>query len=157
MGELDPWVYQRIVEDAPEAIVLADTEGTIRFWNAGAEAIFGYSAADAIGQSLDLIIPEAQRTRHWTGYRSVIDTGVTRYARDLLAVPALRKDQTRLSLEFHVVLLRASGGELTGIAAIIRDVTARWQQDRALRQQLHELKSELAHVRETAQERQSPA
>lgn len=149
---MEPWIYRYLVEHAPEGIIVADTEGVIRFWNAGAEAIFGFSADQAVGQSLDIIIPEAQRARHWDGYQRAMETGTTRYARDLLAVPALYQDGTRISVEFHVVLLRTEDGKLMGIAAILRDVTARWQEDRALRQQLRELQSKLDQLRQPVQE-----
>src|SRR5690348_17806723 len=95
---------ERIVRDAADAIVYADSEGVIRFWNAGATRIFGYPPSEAIGQSLDLIIPERQRVRHWEGYRRVMQTGQSRYgAGELLAVPALRKDGARISVEFTIV------------------------------------------------------
>lgn len=137
MAVLTPeWLSQQIVQNAPDAIVVADREGTIRLWNAGAVAIFGYRADEAVGGSLDLIIPERQRARHWDGYRRVMATGVTRYGRDLLAVPAVRKDGSRISLEFTILPLRDAGGDIAGVAAILRDVTERWEQDRALRQRL---------------------
>ena len=130
------WLCQQIVEGTQEAIIFADQDGLIRLWNAGAEAMFGYSTAEAVGQSLDLIIPERQRGRHWEGYRKVMATGVTRYGKELLAVPAVRKDGTRISLEFTIVLVRDGAGRLVGTAALMRDVTARWQQERALKERL---------------------
>lgn len=131
------WLSRRIVEEAPDAIIFSDREGTIRLWNAGAEAVFGYRADEALGRSLDLIIPEKQRARHWEGYRAVMATGVTRYGRgELLRVPALRKDGRRISVEFSILLPRDAAGEVLGAAAILRDVTERWEQDRALRQRL---------------------
>ncbi|HXG20386.1 MAG TPA: PAS domain S-box protein [Methylomirabilota bacterium] len=132
MPTLTPeWLSQHIVHKAPEAIIFADQQGVIRLWNEGATAIFGYSVEEAVGQNLDLIIPERHRGRHWEGYRRVMETGVTRYgAADLLAVPALRKDGTRISLEFSIVLVRDEQDRLRGIAAIMRDVTKRWQQER---------------------------
>jgi PAS domain S-box-containing protein len=135
---------RNIIEGTQEAIIFADQEGLIQLWNAGAEAIFGFSATEAIGRSLDLIIPDRQRARHWEGYRNVMATGVTRYGQEVLAVPAVRKDGTRISLEFTVVLLREGTGELVGIAALMREVTARWQQDRALRQRVAELEAAVA-------------
>jgi PAS domain S-box-containing protein len=141
--------YRQIVDGATDAIVVADLAGTIRYWNAGADATFGHGAAEAVGQSLDLIIPEAQRARHWDGYRRVMETGTTRYGRTLLAVPALHRDGRRLSIEFHVILLRTPEGALSGVAAIIRDVTERWHEDRALRRRLHDLEDELNRSRET--------
>ncbi|MER3445346.1 MAG: hypothetical protein C4291_00265 [Candidatus Dadabacteria bacterium] len=124
------WVYQQIVEKAQDAIIFADRDGIIRLWNLGAEAMFGYQAEEALGQTLDLIIPERLRERHWEGYSNVMKTGFTRYARELLAVPAIRKDGTRISLEFTIALLRDTSGELLGAAAIIRDVTARFQKEK---------------------------
>jgi PAS domain S-box-containing protein len=83
----------RLLKDMPDALIVADADGIIRFWNAGAERIFGFTAAEAIGQSLDLITPENLRARHWDGYRRTMQTGETKYgAGDLLSVPALRKD-----------------------------------------------------------------
>ena len=128
-----PWLFQRIVEEMPEAVIVSDRAGVIVFWNRAAEVMFGHSAAEAIGQSLDLIIPERYRVRHWAGYRTVMSTGVTRYGHELLAVPAIRKDGRRISLEFSIALLRGNSGELAGAAAIIRDVTARWERERASR------------------------
>ncbi len=130
------WLYQRIVEDNPIAILFADQEGKIRFWNKGAQTMFGYEADEALGQSLDLIVPEKQRPRHWEGYARVMTTGVTKYGSDPLAVPALKKDGSRISIEFNIVLLRAPTGELLGAAAMIQDVTARWQQQKELRARL---------------------
>lgn len=121
------------MENTQEAIIFADREGMIRLWNAGAETIFGYRAAEVLGQSLELIIPDRLRDQHREGYRRVIETGVTQYDRKLLAVPAIRKDGARISLEFTVVLLREATGNVLGVAAVLRDVTARWEQEKALR------------------------
>jgi PAS domain S-box-containing protein len=126
------WLYRQIVNEAQDAIIFANRAGQIELWNSGAVSIFGYSAEEAIGQSLDLIIPEKLRTRHWEGYRRVMATGSTRYGRELLAVPAIRKDGVRISVEFTIVLVRSSDGELLGSAAIVRDVTARWQKEKEL-------------------------
>jgi PAS domain S-box-containing protein len=138
------WMYQRIVEDSPIAILFADRDGKIRFWNAGAEATFGYSAEEALGQSLDLIVPERQRARHWEGWARVMASGVTKYGRDPLAVPALRKDGSRISIEFNIVLLRAPTGELLGAAAMVLDVTVRWQQQKELNARLAALEAKAA-------------
>jgi PAS domain S-box-containing protein len=141
----------QIVESGPEAVVAADSDGVIRIWNAAAERLFGYTQAEAVGASLDLIIPEPQRARHWSGYRTVMQTAQTRYSTDLLAVPALRKDGTRISIEFYVVLLRdASSHAVVGIAAQIRDVTARWQRDRAREQRLRELEAQVGEAAKPA-------
>src|ERR671932_430909 len=116
------WLFREIVEGAPEGIIAADAAGVVRLWNAGAEAIFGYRAAEALGQTLDLIIPERYRERHWAGYREVMETGTTSYGGRLLAVPAVRKDGAPISIEFHVVVLRDPSGAVAGVVAIVRDV-----------------------------------
>jgi PAS domain S-box-containing protein len=130
-----------IVEDSPVAILFADREGRIRLWNRGAETLFGHSAEEALGRSLDLIIPERQRARHWEGWAKVMATGVTRYGRDVLAVPATKKDGTRISIEFHILLIRAPSGDLVGAAALIQDVTARWQREKEMAARLRALEA----------------
>jgi len=134
---------RRIVDEAQDAIIFADREGLIRLWNTGAEAIFGYGAEEAIGQSLDLIVPERLRARHWEGYHRVMETGESRYGRELLSVPGMRKDGTRISLEFSIALLADDRGEPLGIAAILRDSTSRFEQDRDLRRRLAELEGQV--------------
>jgi PAS domain S-box-containing protein len=126
-----------ILSTSADAIIAADKAGIIRFWNPGAERIFGYSSSDATGQSLDIIIPERLRKRHWDGYNQVIESGESRYGHgDILAVPAIRKDGTTISIEFTIVSLRDEAGKLTGFAAILRDVTKRFEETRALKQKL---------------------
>jgi PAS domain S-box-containing protein len=138
------WLSRQFVEHAPDAIIMADREGIIRLWNAGARAVFGYSADEAIGQSLDLIIPEQFRARHWDGFRKVTETGVTRYGNELLSVPAIDKDKTRISVEFSVTLLHGQAEEVLGVAAIVRDVTQRWNQQKEMRQRLADLEAQAA-------------
>lgn len=122
-----------------DAIVASDKDGIIRFWNPGAERIFGYTSGDALGQSLDIIIPERLRARHWLGYRQVMATGESRYGHgDILAVPGIRKDGERISLEFTIAPIRDETGEMIGMAAIMRDVTTRFEEMRALRRKVAE-------------------
>jgi PAS domain S-box-containing protein len=143
--DITEWLSRRIVDESPDAIVYADRDGLIRLWNAGAQTMFGYEAGEAIGQSLDLIIPEKLRTRHWDGYHRVMATGETRYGSgDLLAVPGLHKDGSRMSLEFSIAILRDDSNQIMGIAAILRDVTTHWEQDRALHQRIKELEAQVA-------------
>jgi PAS domain S-box-containing protein len=126
-----------ILSTASDAIVAADKDGIIFFWNPGAERIFGYASGDAVGRSLDIIIPERLRARHWEGYRHVMAGGESRYGHgDLLAVPAIRKDGAGLSVEFTIVPLRDEAGALTGLAAIMRDVTRRFEETRELKRRL---------------------
>ncbi|GFO68873.1 signal transduction histidine kinase [Geomonas limicola] len=134
-------LYRQLVENSNDAIIYSDRAGLIRLWNRGAEEMLGFSAQEALGQSLDIFIPENQRARHWEGYARVMQTGVTRYAKDLLAAPALKKDGNRISTEFSMTIIRDASGEITGTAAIMRDVTAKWQKEKALRQRLAELEA----------------
>ena len=124
-----------MVNSMADAVVYADAEGLIRFWNEGAERIFGFAAAEALGRPLDIIVPERLRERHWAGYARTMRTGETRYAAgDLLAVPALRRDGARLSVEFTILPFHDEAGRVVGIAAVMRDVTARFEEMKALRQ-----------------------
>ncbi len=131
---------REIVDGISDAVVFADREGIVRFWNAGAERVFGYTADEAIGRSLDLIIPDALRKRHWEGYFRVMESGVTRYGAEPLAVPGVRKDGSRISLEFSIALLRDGTG-VTGAAAVLRDVTARWLREKELRERVKALEA----------------
>ena len=127
-------ICRQLVTQAPDAIVYADDLGLIRLWNSGAERIFGYSEAEAIGKSLDIIIPENQRKRHWSGFGQTLATGITRYgAGSLLSVPAIRKDGSRLSVEFTILPFHSEAGKIVGMAAIMRDVTTRFEEMKALR------------------------
>jgi PAS domain S-box-containing protein len=134
----------QIVEGAADAVLFTDREGIIRLWNTGAERIFGWTAAEAVGRSMDLIIPERLRPRHWERWDHVMQTGETRYATETLAVPALRKDGAAISIEFTIQLLRDAAGAIAGPVAIIRDVTARFQREKELRARVKELEAKVA-------------
>ena len=126
-----------ILSASADAIIAADTNGTITFWNPGAERVFGHSGAQAIGQSLDIIIPERLRKRHWDGYHRVMHGSRSRYeSGDLLAVPAIKRDGTRIYVEFTIMPLHDKAGYLTGLATIIRDVTKRFEEMQALKRNL---------------------
>jgi PAS domain S-box-containing protein len=135
-------LYKEILEQAPDAILYADREGIIRLWNQGAERIFGFRAAEAIGQSLDLIIPERHRQRHWDGYHQTMATGVTKYGTTMLAVPALRQGGGQLTTEFSVVMIKDEQGTPQGVAAILRDISARRAEEKALRDRLAALEAQ---------------
>lgn len=131
-----------LLRDMPDALIVADAEGAIRFWNAGAERLFGFTAGEALGQSLDIIIPERLRARHWAGFDQTMRTGQSRYgAGDLLAVPAQGKNGKRLSVEFTVVPLHDEAGRMEGIAAVMRDVSARFEQTKALQKEIATLRA----------------
>ncbi|PWC31634.1 PAS sensor protein [Azospirillum sp. TSO22-1] len=125
-----------VLDSAAEAVIYSDREGVIRLWNTGAERVFGFTAAEALGQSLDLIIPERQRQVHWDGYDAVMASGQSRYGSgDLLSVPALTKGGGRISVEFTIVPVTDENGGMLGMAAILRDVTKRFEELKALRRQ----------------------
>lgn len=130
---------EAILATSADAVLATDRQGNICFWNPGATRIFGFAEEEAIGASLDLIIPERLRKRHWDGYQQVMMTGETRYgAGDLLAVPAITKDGRQISVEFTIILIRSADGEISGMASIMRDVTARFEETRRLKRQLAE-------------------
>jgi len=130
---------EAILSTRSDAIVAADRDGLIRFWNPGAERLFGYSHNEAMSRSFDLIIPERLRERHWDGYRRVMETGKSRYGQgDVLSVPAIRKNGATVSVEFTVVPLQ-NNGQMIGMAAIMRDVTGRFAEMRALKRKLAQL------------------
>jgi PAS domain S-box-containing protein len=132
---------EAILSTRSDAIVATDRDGIIRFWNPGAERVFGHSPKEAIGSSLDLIIPERLRQRHWEGFAKVMRSGQSRYGEgDLLAVPALRNDGTMLSVQFTIVSLREAG-QIVGMAAIIRDVTKQFQETRELERALSDTRA----------------
>jgi PAS domain S-box-containing protein len=128
---------ERLVAGMSEAIIYADAEGAIRFWNGGAERVFGFTEIEALGRSLDIIVPAGLRSRHWHGYRATMETGQSRYGDgQLLSVPAVRKDGVRISVEFTIVPFTDDAGKMIGIAAIMRDATSRFDELRALRKEL---------------------
>lgn len=127
----------RIVAGSPDAILYSDREGVIRMWNQGCERIFGFTAAEAVGQSLEIIIPENLRERHNRGHAETMRTGRTKYGSgDLLSVPALRKDGSRISVEFSIIPFKDKTGDMIGMAAIMRDVSKRFEEIKALRKQI---------------------
>jgi PAS domain S-box-containing protein len=133
-----------IVEESSDAIMFSDREGLIRLWNRGAEQMFGYSESEALGQSLDLIIPENLRGRHWDGYFRVMESGESRYSTEMLSAPALRRDGTRISTEFSMVMVKGGDDKVLGVAAVIRDVSARWQREKELKECIRALEAQQA-------------
>jgi PAS domain S-box-containing protein len=123
-----------LVKAMADAVIYADAQGTVRFWNTGAERMFGFVQAEAVGQSLDIIVPQTLRRRHWDGFKETVRTGRSQYQSGaLLAVPAVRKDGTRISVEFTIVPFRDGADRMVGIAAVMRDVTERFEEMKALR------------------------
>jgi PAS domain S-box-containing protein len=137
-------LLKQFVDNAPDAILISDNEGIIRFWNSGAEQMFGHSAGEAVGQSLDLIIPENLRSRHWEGYWRVMASGETKYKTGLLSSPGVCKDGSRVSLEFSMVLLHDEVGNMQGCASVMRDVTERWKKEKELKARLSACEARVA-------------
>lgn len=130
-----------IVDQAPDAIIFADRDGSIRIWNRGAERIFGYSAAEALGASLDLIIPERFRRAHWEGFRRAIETGGTKYTGRVLTTRSAHRDGSKLYVDLSFGLVRDDGGAILGALAIGRDTTARYLAEAELRSRLATLEA----------------
>lgn len=130
-----------VLQQSPDALILADTEGVIRFWNAAAERIFGHPAAAAVGQNLDLIIPESFRDRHWAGYDHALEARTTKYVDEWLPTRALRADGEQIYVELGFAIILDSAGEVTGVLASARDITERFERDRDMRRRLRALES----------------
>src|SRR5262245_42350398 len=128
-----------LVSAVGDAVVVSDADGIITLWNKAAERMFGYTEAEALGLSLDIMIPERLRGRHWEGYRETMVTGVTRYGTEVLQVPAIDKAGRSFSIAFTVALLHSTDNKVSGIAAVIRDDTRRFEKDRAQRKRISEL------------------
>ena len=135
---------EQLVEAIGDAIVVSDASGTINLWNPAAERLFGFTQAEALGNSLDLIVPKRLRERHWAGYRKTMASGETRYRRDVLRVPAVHKDGRALSIAFTVGLLHGPQREATGIVAVIRDETRSFIEKRNLLKRLGECEGDMA-------------
>jgi PAS domain S-box-containing protein len=132
----------RIVDGAPDAILICDRGGIVRYWNAAAERVFGFTVDEAVGASMNLVIPERLRSRHWAGWEATMTTGITRYgAGQLLAVPALHKDGRQISIEFSIQLLKGADGHIEWVVAIVRDVTDRFRREKEMHAQLKALEA----------------
>lgn len=138
---METHIYRDIVEQAPDGILYADREGVIRLWNQGAERIFGFSSEEAIGQTLDLIIPEKLRERHWTGFHKVMGSGQSKYGNQLLSVPALHRDGRKIFSDFSIVMIRNESGQMMGVAAVLRDSTAQKATEKELRERIKQLEN----------------
>jgi PAS domain S-box-containing protein len=142
--------YKKLVESVGDAVMACDASGAITLWNPASERMFGFTQADALGKSLDLIIPQRQQQRHWEGYHKTMQTGITKYGHDVLRVPAVHKDGHTLSIAFTVSMLHSPDGKVSHIVAVVRDESVRFAEDRNLRKRLTELESQLAAQSKTA-------
>jgi PAS domain S-box-containing protein len=135
---------KQLVEAIGDAVIAADPAGAINLWNPAAGRMFGYTEAEALGKSLDIIIPQRQQQRHWDGYNKTMETGQTKYGNDVLRVPAVHKDGHTLSIAFTVALLHSADGKVSAIVAVVRDESARFAEERNLRKRLTELELQAA-------------
>ena len=133
--------HRELIQAMGDGVVVSGPDNVIVMWNPAATRIFGFTEQEALGQPLDLIIPERLRKRHNEGYAKTMATGETRYGTSLLKVPALHKDGRSLSIAFTVAMLTGPDGKVTGIAAVIRDETVRFDEERALKRRVTELEA----------------
>ncbi len=132
-----------LLDQAPDGVIFADREGVIREWNAAAEAIFGHASAEALGQSLDLIVPERFREAHWTGFDRALEAGDTKYRGQALPTRSVRKDGTDIYVELTFTIVHDTDGAVIGALAHARDITERFAREREQRQRIRELEERL--------------
>ena len=128
-----------ILQSMPEALIVADLQGIIQRWNPGAENVFGFTAAQAVGQSLDLIIPERMRKAHWEGFNKAIERGGTLPGRTSAITRAIHKSGDPFYVDMSFAMVKDQAGKLIGAMAVARDATKRFQEEKELRRQLAEL------------------
>jgi PAS domain S-box-containing protein len=139
-----------IVEQSPDAVIFAGTDGVIQVWNAAATAMFGFTAAEAIGQGLDIIIPEQFRDQHWKGYDRALEAGDTKYRGKSLPTRANKASGDTFYVELSFAIVHDASGAVSGALAHARDITERFERDRSLRKQMRELQDELKALRPEA-------
>jgi PAS domain S-box-containing protein len=123
---------ERILDQIADAVIYADDTGTIRRWNQGAAALFGYSAAEALGQNLDLIIPEHLRTRHWRGFEAAMASGVMELEGRPTVTRATHKSGGKRYVEMTFALVKGDvEGSALGSVAVARDATERVEAQQA--------------------------
>lgn len=135
--------FRQLVEAVGDAVMAADASGAITLWNPACERIFGHTEAEAMGKSLDMIIPQRQQQRHWDGFAKTMASGKTKYGTTVLRVPAVHKDGHSLSIAFSVAMLFTPEQKVDSIVAVVRDESAKFAEDRALRKRLAELELQL--------------
>jgi PAS domain S-box-containing protein len=128
-----------LIRQSPDAVIFADPQGLIVQWNPAAERIFGHTSNEAVGQSLDLIVPERFREAHWTGYKRALAAGETKYSGQALPTRSVHKDRTTIYVELSFAIIHDPQGNVIGALAHARDITDRWAREREQRQRLQEL------------------
>lgn len=138
---MDEHEVTRLLDQAPDGVIFANNEGVITYWNAAASRIFGHSPEAALGQSLDLIIPEQYREAHWTGFDRALGDGATKYAGQALATRSQRADGETIYVELSFAIVKDEAGEVLGALSFARDITTRFLSDRDMRRKLRELEA----------------
>jgi PAS domain S-box-containing protein len=134
-------LHRALIETLPDAVIFTDREGVIRAWNGGAEAVFGHRAAEVIGKSLDIIIPERLRRAHWAGFDAAVETGRMKHGRESMTTRSTHKDGRDLYVDMSFALVRGTDGAVLGAVAVGRDITGRFVADRETRKRLAELEA----------------
>ncbi|MFN8506919.1 MAG: PAS domain S-box protein [Dehalococcoidia bacterium] len=143
MGEVNAGVAAMLVEEAPDAVIFAGTDGIIQVWNAAAAAMFGHTAEQAIGQNLDIIIPEQFREAHWKGFDRALEAGDTKYRGQSLPTRATRAGGEAFYVELSFAIVKDASGTVVGALAHARDINERFESDRANRRKMRDLEAEL--------------
>ncbi len=120
IGPAGSQLYEFIVTNMPDGLIWADREGIIRIWNQSAERFLGYRADEAIGQSLDLVLPEPCRGRHWAAFHRWMATGENRIEEPFGVISLIHRDGTTVRLESTFVRTRDERGETVGAGALVR-------------------------------------
>lgn len=142
-------LFEQLIGNTGDAVLFVDRDGTIRFWNESATRVFGYDEDEAVGASLDIIIPERFREAHWEGYNRAIEAGESPYEPgELLSVPALRADGERVSAELTITPIREADGTMAGMAAICREVTERFEREQERKERIEELEARVEELSE---------
>jgi PAS domain S-box-containing protein len=134
---------RELVEQVADAMIFADRDGLIRVWNAAAEAVFGYSAQEVTGRSLDVVIPERLRSAHWSAYDAAIATGRMKHGRESMTTRSAHKDGSVLYVDLSFALVKDGSGEVLGSVAMARDITKRFLAEKESRQRIAELEAQL--------------
>lgn len=133
-----------LVSQSPDAVVFADAEGIIRVWNTAAQRVFGFSEAQALGENLDIIIPERFREAHWRGFERALVDRASKYEGQALATRSARSDGTQIYVELSFAIVLDLAGEALGALAQARDITARYEREQANRKRIQQLEAALA-------------
>jgi PAS domain S-box-containing protein len=142
-GPADASLFAALVEDVADAVIFADREGLIQVWNPGAEAVFGYTAGEVAGRSLDFLIPERLRAAHWTAFHAAVDTGRMKYGRESRTTRSMHKDGSDLYVDLSFALVRDAEGRPLGSVAMARDITSRFRAEKETRKRLAELEAQV--------------